>query len=58
MRQYGIFIQPRGERRWVRLFPKRAYGKQTAVRVFQGLLLGSFFRGKKVELRPLKKETA
>ena len=41
-------------KRWVRLFPKRAYRKSTAVWAFQGLLLRFFFAGKKVEVRPVR----
>lgn len=54
IRKYGLFYQPKGERRWIRLFPKQAYPKQTAIRVFQSHLIGLFFKGKKVELRPIK----
>ena len=51
-RDYGLFHKV--GKRWVRLFPKRAYKKDTAIRVFQGLLLKFFFTGKTVELRPVK----
>ncbi len=54
MRKYGLWYLPTGRKRWVRLFPNRAYRKATAVRAFQGMLLRFFFAGKKVELRPVK----
>lgn len=53
MRKYGLFMKV--GRRWVRLFPRREYGLQTARAVFQSLLIDLFFRGKHVGLRPVKK---
>lgn len=50
-RFYGLFYKVGA--RWVRLFPKRAYHKETAIRMFQGILLTTFFEGKRVELRPV-----
>ena len=56
-RLYGLYLKPKSGRRagrFVRLFPKRAYVKATAIRVFQSVLLATFFRGKPTELRPVR----
>ncbi len=51
-RNYGLFIKV--GRRWVRLYPKIALPKETAIRVFQSMLIHFSLTGKCVELRPIK----
>jgi hypothetical protein len=54
-RQYGLFFKAtvKGRTRWVRLYPKLAFPKATAIRIFQNRLLDLSFRGKCPELRPV-----
>ena len=59
-RLYGLFrvcykTLPSGIQRkfYLREHADMAYTKETAVRVFQGALLGGFFEGKPRELRPV-----
>ena len=53
-RLYGLFEKQDGK--WVRLLPTHAYAKDTAIRVFQSILIDGVFAGKVRELRPLQKE--
>ena len=41
-RLYGLFERIRGTRKWTRVYPDRAYGKDIAVRVFQNNLLSPY----------------
>ena len=52
-RYYGLF--ERREGKWVRMYPDRAYHKQTAVRLFQSALLDGVFCGKERSLRVVPK---
>jgi hypothetical protein len=52
MRKYGLFHKV--GKRWIRLYPRLAFGKATAIRVFQNRLLDLTFRGKTPALRPIK----
>jgi hypothetical protein len=52
-RKYGLFHKV--GRRWIRLFPKLAFYKASAVRLFQNHLLHlSLNMGKTPALRPVK----
>jgi hypothetical protein len=52
-RLYALYEMVDGK--WVRR-SRYAYRKSSAISLFQGSLLGGFFSGKKVELRPTKLE--
>lgn len=50
-RKYGLFFKV--GKRWIRLYPKLSYTKETAIRMFQTRLLQLSFMGKEPALRPL-----
>lgn len=52
-RKYGLFFKSK-DGRWIRLYPKVSFFKDTAIKVFQNHLLSLSFRGKEPALRPLK----
>ncbi len=56
-RLYGLFFKVQSGRKqgqWVRIFPRRAYLKSSAVRIWQSILLQLSFTGKIPALRPVK----
>jgi hypothetical protein len=57
MAKYGLFHRitlASGRNRWVRLYPKSAYPRASAIRVFQSALIHLSMRGKHPGLRPVK----